>query len=106
MGMTIFDSKNPAGRAGLELGIMSMAIGSTIQDSIEAGIRAADERLERRAAYEYACDLAEARGRADDLGRVAIGAVRQVASLEAEVRRLKTALSQRQAYIDRVRGAR
>lgn len=106
MGMTIFDSRNPAGRAGLELGIMSMAIGATVQDAISAGVQAADARLERRAAYKYACDLAEARGRADDLGRVAIRAVRQVASLEAEVRRLRTALSQRQAYIDRTRGAR
>lgn len=105
MGMTIFDSRNPAGRAGLELGLMSMAIGSTIQDAMEAGIQAADECRERRAAYQYACDLAEARGRADDLGRVAICAVRHVASLEAEVRRLRTALSQRQAHIDRLRGA-
>lgn len=106
MSLTIFDSRNPAGRAGIELGLMSMAIGTTIQSAMEAGIQAADARLERRAAYEYACDLSEARGRADDLGRVAIRAVRQVASLEAEVRRLRTALSQRQAYIDRVRGAR
>jgi hypothetical protein len=105
MGMTIFDSKDPAGRAGMDLGIMSMAIGATIQDSIEAGFRAADECRERRAAYEYACDLAEARGRADDLGRIAIRAVRHVASLEAEVRRLRKALSQRQAHINRLRGA-
>jgi hypothetical protein len=31
-------------------------------------------------------------------------AVRHVASLEAEVRRLRTALDQRQAHIDRQRG--
>jgi hypothetical protein len=105
MGMTIFDSRNPAGRAGMELGLMSMAIGTTIQSAMEAGIQAANERLERRAAYQYACELAEARGRADDLGRVAIRAVRHVASLEAEVRRLRKALTQRQAHIDRARGA-
>lgn len=106
MGLTIFDSKNPAGRAGIELGLMSMAIGSTIQGAIESGIQAADARLERCAAYDYACDLAEARGRADDLGRIAIRAVRHVAKLEAEVRQLRKALSQRQAHIDRMRSTR
>lgn len=105
MGMTIFDSRNPAGRAGMELGMMSMAIGTTIQDSIESGLHAANALHERRAAYQYACELAEARGRADDLGRVAIRAVRHVAALEAEVRRLRKALAQRQAHIDRARGA-
>lgn len=105
MGMTIFDSRNPAGRAGLELGLLSASIGATIHDALEAGVQAANERLERRAAYQYACELSEARGRVDDLGRVAIRAVKHVASLEAEVRRLRTALSQRQAHIDRLRGA-
>lgn len=106
MSLTIFDSRNPAGRAGLELGLISASMGATIQDAIESGIQAADERLERRAAYEYACDLAEARGRADDLGRIAIRAVRHVAKLEAEVRQLRKALTQRQAHIDRMRSAR
>lgn len=106
MGMTIFDSRNPAGRAGLELGLLTAGIVSSLADAHSAGVQAANARLERRAAYQYACDLAEARGRADDLGRVAIRAVRHVASLEAEVRRLKTALAQRQAHIDRTRGAR
>lgn len=106
MGLTIFDSKNPAGRAGLELGIISASMGATIQDAIESGFRSADAARERRAAYEYDCELAEARGRADDLGRIAIKAVRHVAALEAEVRRLRTALSQRQAHIDRMRSAR
>lgn len=106
MGTTIFDSRNPAGRAGMELGLMPMAIGATIQDAFAAGIQAAEERRERRTAHQYACELAEARGRADDLGRVAIRAVRHVASLEAEVRRLRTALAQRQAHIDRSRRVR
>ncbi len=105
MGMTIFDNKNPAGRAGLELGLLTAGIVSSMADAHAAGRLAAEERAERRAAYTYACELAEARGRADDLGRVAMRAVRHVASLEAEVRRLRVALEQRQAHINRRRGA-
>jgi hypothetical protein len=105
MGMTIFDSRDPAGRAGLELGLLTMGIVTSLADAHAAGKQAAEERKERRAAYKYACELNEARGRADDLGRVAIRAVRHVASLEAEVRRLRVALDQRQAHIDRLRNA-
>lgn len=105
MGMTIFDSKNPAGRAGLELGLLTAGIATSLANAHAAGLQAAEERKERRAAYVYACELAEARGRADELGRVAIRAVRHVASLEAEVRRLRVALEQRQAHINRLRSA-
>ncbi len=105
MGMTIFDSKNPAGRAAHELCLLTMGIAATLADAHAAGRQAAEQREERRAAYRYACELNEARGRADDLGRVAIRAVRHVASLEAEVRRLRVALEQRQAHIDRMRNA-
>lgn len=103
--MTIFTSRDPAGRAGLELGLLTAGIVSSMADAHAAGKQAAEERRERRAAYKYACELAEARGRADDLGRVAMRAVRHVASLEAEVRRLRAALDQRQAFIERSRGA-
>lgn len=105
MGMTVFDSRDPAGRAAAELSLITMVLANSVSDAMEAGRQAADERRERRAAYKYACELNEARGRADDLGRVAIGAVRHVASLEAEVRRLRRALDQRQAFIDRMRNA-
>ncbi|URK87487.1 hypothetical protein LP421_05200 [Rhizobium sp. RCAM05350] len=71
-----------------------------------AGAQAVADGRERRAAYKYACELEAARGRADDLGRVAIRAVRHVASLEAELRRLRVALDQRQSHIDRMRGAK
>ncbi|TBE45467.1 hypothetical protein ELH02_14325 [Rhizobium ruizarguesonis] len=105
MAMTVFDTRNPAGHAGLELGLLTAGIVSSLADAHAAGVQAAEERRERRAAYQYASELAEARGRADDLGRVALRAVRHVASLEAEVRRLRLALEQRQAHIERSRGA-
>lgn len=103
--MSMFTSRNPSGAAALELGLITAGIVSSMADARAAGRQAAEERKERSAAYVYACELAEARGRADDLGRVAMRAVRHVASLEAEVRRLRVALQQRQAFIDRARGA-
>ncbi|MBV2187485.1 MAG: hypothetical protein KUL88_23465 [Rhizobium sp.] len=103
--MTIFTSKDPAGRAAGELALLTVGIASTFSQAAAAGRQAAEERREKRAAYRYACELVEARGRADELGRVAIRAVRHVASLEAQVRRLRVALQQRQAHIDRQRGA-
>lgn len=101
--MTIFTSRNPAGQAALELGLITMGIGSMSEDAMAAGRQAADEARERRAAHRFACELAEARGRADELGHIAIRAVKHVAALEAEVRRLRTALMQRQAHINRKR---
>lgn len=103
--MTIFTSKDPAARAAGELTLLLGGLASTMSAAHAAGKQAAEERKERRAAFKYATELVEARGRADELGRVAIRAVRHVASLEAEVRRLRVALQQRQAHIDRQRGA-
>lgn len=103
--MTIFTSRDPAARAAGELTLLLGGLASTMSAAHAAGKQAAEERAEKRAAYRYACELVEARGRADELGRVAIRAVRHVASLEAEVRRLRVALQQRQEHIDRNRGA-
>lgn len=102
--MSIYTSKNPAGRAAGELTLLLGGLASTMSAAHAAGKQAAEERKERRAAFKYATELVEARGRADELGRVAIRAVRHVASLEAEVRRLRVALQQRQAHIERNRG--
>ena len=102
--MSMFTSRNPAGAAAGELTLLTVGIAATFAQAAEAGRQAAEQRREKRAAYRYACELVEARGRADELGRVAIRAVRHVASLEAEVRRLRVALQQRQAHIDRNRG--
>lgn len=104
--MTIYTSRDPAGQAALELSLIAMGIGNMIQDAMAAGRQAAHETRERRAAYKFACELAEARGRADELGHIAVRAVKHVAALEAEVRRLRTALLQRQAHINRNRDAR
>lgn len=101
--MSMFTSRNPAGAAAAELTLITMGIASTFAEAAAAGRQAAEERKERRAAYKYATELVEARGRADELGRVAMRAVRHVASLEAEVRRLRAALAQRQAHIERNR---
>jgi Zn-dependent protease with chaperone function len=103
MGMTIFDSKDPAGRTLLELGALTAIGGSALTNGFMNALDRADERRAERVARQYENDLAEAQWRADDLGRIAIANAQRVAVLEAEVRSLKTALAQRQAYIDRLK---
>ncbi|TBY57960.1 hypothetical protein E0H39_29525 [Rhizobium leguminosarum bv. viciae] len=98
----IFTSRDPASAAAGQLGIMSVLMADFLTSGHEAGLEAMERGRERRAAQKYADELNAAQGRADELGRVAIRAVRHVASLEAEVRRLRNALEQRQCYIDRM----
>lgn len=98
----IFTSRDPASAAAGQLFLGTAIIGNILADCHESGMEGVRRGRERRAAQQYADELNAARGRADELGRVAIRAVRHVASLEAEVSRLKAALEQRQAYIDRL----
>lgn len=101
--MSLYTSKNPAGVAALELGLLTAGLGAMINDAHERGKAKAAAGRARRQDHEYDCNLYAARIRADDLGREAIASAKQVAALEAEVRRLRLALSQRQAIIDRLR---
>lgn len=103
--MSIFTSRNPAGQMVGELGLITMSIAATHDRAFRAGIAAIDRSIERTRRRQYDCDLAAARARADELSEVAQDAVRRAAALEAENRRLLAALEQRQAFIDRMRGA-
>lgn len=102
----IFTSRDPAFAAAGQLTLVSAVIARTLNECHRSGLEAVERGRQRRAAHKYADELAAARGRADELGRVAIRAVRHVASLEAEVARLQNALQQRQAYIDRLNARR
>ena len=98
----IFTSRDPAGAAAGQLFLGTAIIANVLADCHQSGMEGVRRGRERRAAQQYADELSQARGRADELGRVAIRAVRHVASLEAEVSRLKAALEQRQGYIERL----
>lgn len=98
----IFTSRDPASAAAGQLFLGTAIIANVLADCHSSGMEGVRRGRERRAAAQYADELNAARGRADELGRVAIRAVRHVASLEAEVSRLKAALAQRQGYIDRL----
>lgn len=98
----IFTSRDPASAAAGQLFLGTAIIANVLADCHQSGTEGVRRGRERRAAQQYADELNEARGRADELGRVAIRAVRHVASLEAEVARLRAALEQRQGYIDRM----
>ncbi|KQQ72381.1 hypothetical protein ASF70_12670 [Rhizobium sp. Leaf321] len=102
--MSMYTSKNPAGSAALELGLLTVGLGTLMADAHANGMLKVDEARARRKKYDYNCALFAARVRADDLGREAIASARRVAALEAEVRSLRVALQQRQGIIDRLTG--
>jgi hypothetical protein len=98
----IFTSREPASAAAGQLFLGTAIIANVLADCHSSSMEGVRRGRERRAAQQYADELNAARGRADELGRVAIRAVRHVASLESEVARLRAALEQRQGYIDRM----
>lgn len=98
----MFNSKDPAMAAAGQLAVVTAGLAGMLQQGFDNAIATADSRRERRAARKYADDLDAARGRADELGHIAIEAVRDLATAEGEIRRLRAALCQRQAYIDRL----
>ncbi|KQS74321.1 hypothetical protein ASG25_21225 [Rhizobium sp. Leaf384] len=100
--MSIYTSKNPAGSAALELGLMTAGLGNLISSAHEQGKANVRAGRARRAEYEYDCALYAARIHADDLGREAIASAKRVAQLEAKVRNLRAALQQRQSIIERM----
>lgn len=101
--MSIFTSRDPAGQAVAELGLITLGIASVHDRAFAAGVDAMERSIEKMRRRQYDCDLADARARADELLEVAQHAVRRAAALEAENKRLRAALEQRQAFIDRVR---
>ncbi len=104
--MTIFTSRDPAGAAASQLGLLSAVIATTLTDCVTSGLDAAEARRQRREADRRADALDDARRRADHLGRMAIGSARRIAVLEAQVRSLQACLAQRQAFIDAVKSGK
>ncbi len=95
---------DPALNAALVGGVLAYGVAQTLSGGLMRGMAHADRVREADMRRRNARDLADALGRADDLGRLAIAGAQRIAELETEVRKLKTALAQRQAYIDRMRG--
>jgi hypothetical protein len=98
----MYTSRNPAGSAALELSLLTVGLGNMMANAHANGMRKVEEGRARRKEYEHDCDLYAARVRADDLGREAIKAARELAAAKAEIRSLRTALAQRQSIIERL----
>lgn len=104
--MTIFNSRDPAGAAAGQLGLLSALIATTLTDCAMSGFEAVEAGRQRREADLQANALDAACLRADRLGRMAISSARRIAALEAEVRSLKACLAQRQAFIDAIKSGK
>ncbi len=104
--MTIFTSRDPAFAAAGQLALLSAVMANTLTDCMASGAEGVERGRQRRAAQHHADELAEARYRADELGRRAIQSARRIAALEAKVRSLEACLTQRQAFIDAIKTGR
>ncbi|MER8571288.1 hypothetical protein NKG99_07550 [Mesorhizobium sp. M1409] len=94
---------------GTAVGLQATSLGVGIGAMLYTGHANAMERVradrEAREQAAYDAALFAALGNADQLGRIARQAVRDLAIERAENARLRRALEQRQGYIDRIRAA-
>ncbi|MFU0507366.1 hypothetical protein [Pseudaminobacter sp. NGMCC 1.201702] len=92
---------------GTAVGLQATALGAGIGALLYTGHARAMEavRADREAREQAAYDAAvvAALGNAEQLGLIARQAVRDLAAAYAEIAKLRRALAQRQAYIDRQR---
>ncbi len=99
----MFNSRNPAGQAVGELGLIFTGLAVGAMGCHERGLAAIDAGRQRR--------QEEARARAEylayldheDVADVARAALEEVARLQVENANLREACQQRQAHIDRIR---
>ena len=99
----MFDSRNPAGRAAGELGLLTAVLASGAMSCHERGMAAVAAGREQRASDAWADAHAMACRDRGELAEVARAALEEVARLQDEVADLREACAQRQAYIERVR---
>ena len=88
---------------GLQATALGIGLGAVISTGHARAMEAvlADREAREQAAYDAA--ILAALGNGERLGIIARQAVRDLAAANAEISRLRAALSQRQAYIDRHR---
>ena len=94
---------------GTAVGLQATSLGVGLGAMLYTGHAQAMERVrqdrEAREQAAYDAAVSAALGNAESLGRIARQAVRDLAAERAENARLRRALAQRQAYIDRQRAA-
>lgn len=102
--MTIFTSKDPAGRTAMELGAIFTGLAIGGMNAHEKGMQAVRAaREDNRVRVEYH-ELAKAQAHADRLGQIAKSQAAEIVRLRAQVAELQAACSQRHAVIERLMG--
>lgn len=90
---------------GLQATGVGLVIGAALHTGAMKAMEIADQRRQARIDDQHAANSAAERQNHADLASLARELAAQLAASEAENRRLRTALVQRQAYIDRIRRA-
>lgn len=83
---------------------LGITAGALLYSAHAAGMQAVHDARERQADAIHAANLDAERANHDQLAVLARGLARDLAAERAENLRLRKALAQRQAYIDRLRG--
>lgn len=91
---------------GLQATGVGLVIGAALHTGAMKALEIADQRRQARVDAQHAANAAAERQNHADLASLARELAAQLAASEAENQRLRTALTQRQAYIDRIRRAR
>jgi len=91
---------------GLQATALGVGIGAVLFTGHARAVEAARSAREAREQAAYDAAVYAALGNAEQLGIIARQAVRELAAVQAENAKLRRALAQRQAYIDRQRSAK
>lgn len=91
---------------GLQATALGVGIGAVLFTGHARSLEAARAAREAREQATYDAAVSAALGNAEQLGIVARQAVRELAAVQAENAKLRRALAQRQAYIDRQRSTK
>lgn len=98
-------SKDPGYNIGLQATGLGIATGALLYTAHAKGMEALDARRQARVDAQHAANRRAERANHQQLASLARELAARLAASEAENARLRTALAQRQAYIDRIRGA-
>ena len=90
---------------GLQATGVGLVIGAALHTGAMKAMEIADQRRQDRIDAQHAANRRAERANHQQLASLARELAAQLAASEAENARLRTALAQRQAYIDRIRGA-
>ena len=98
-------TRDPGYNIGLQATGIGLTVGALLHTGAMKALEIADQRRQDRVDAQHAANRRAERANHTQLASLARELAAQLAASEAENARLRTALAQRQAFIDRIRRA-